>query len=123
MRGSTRRARQEEAARHNEAQRSSTLYQMRTCFDDQASSLQSSWAVSSDDDDADDVEYQGAVVRPADWTIVWGPTKDSHVPALVLQAHLSVSDIVSLIMSCHEEQALKVRWNGLVSHIAPARGA
>ena len=67
---STRRARKEEAARHSEAQRSSTLNQVRTRFDDQASSLQSSWGVSSDDDDADDVEYQGTVVRPVGWTVV-----------------------------------------------------
>ena len=32
--GSARRARQEEAARHSEAQRSSTLHQVRTRFDD-----------------------------------------------------------------------------------------
>ena len=63
---STRRARQEEAARYNEAQRLSTLNQVRTPFDDQASSLQSSWGASSDDDDADDVEYLGDVVRPVD---------------------------------------------------------
>ena len=31
-----------------------------------------------------------------------GPTGDLHVPTLVLQAHLSVPDIVSLIMSRHE---------------------
>ncbi|XP_057523306.1 uncharacterized protein LOC130803137 [Amaranthus tricolor] len=70
--GSTRRARQEDAARHSEAQRSSTLNQVRTRFDDQASSHQSSWGVSSDDDDADDVEYQGAVVHPVDWTVLRG---------------------------------------------------
>ena len=46
------------------------MNQVRTPFDDQASSLQSSWGVSSDDDDADDVEYQGTVVRPVDWTVV-----------------------------------------------------
>ena len=77
MTGSTRRARQEDAARHSEAQRSSTLKQVRTRFDDYASSLQSSWGVSNDDDR--------------------GPTEDSHVPALVLEVHLSVPDIVSLI--------------------------
>ena len=43
---------------------------MRTRFDDQAS-VQCSWGVSSDDDD-DDVEYQGAVGRPVDWTVVRG---------------------------------------------------
>ena len=39
----------------------------------------------------------------AQWTglLSGGPTGDSHVPALVLQAHLSVPDIVLLIMSCH----------------------
>ena len=74
---------------------------MRTRFDDQASSLQSSWGVSSDDDDADDVEYLGDVVHPVDWTVVRGSTGDSHVPALVLQAHLSAPDVVSSIMSRH----------------------
>ena len=65
--GSARRARQEEAARHSEAQRSSTLNQVRTPFDDQASSLQSSWGVSSDDDnDADDVQYEALDSRPLD---------------------------------------------------------
>ena len=99
--GSARRAGQEEAARHNEAQQSSTLQQVRTRFDDQASSLQSSWGVSSDNDDANDVEYQGAVLRPVDWTVVQGPTGNSHVLTLVLQAHLSAPDIVTLIMSRH----------------------
>ena len=42
---------------------------MRNRFDDYAS-VQSSWGVSSDDDD--DVEYQGVVGRPVDWTIVRG---------------------------------------------------
>ena len=42
--GSARRARQEQAARHSEAQRSITLHQVRTRFDDQTS-LQSSWGV------------------------------------------------------------------------------
>ena len=37
--GFARRARQEEASRHSEAQRSSTLQQVCTRFDDQASSL------------------------------------------------------------------------------------
>ena len=39
----------------------------------------------------------------AQWTglLSGGPTEDSHVPALVLQAHLSMPDIVSLIMSRH----------------------
>ena len=74
MTGSTRRARQEEAAKHSEAQRLSTLNQVRTRFDDQASSLQSSLGVSSEDDnDADDVQYQGPDLRPVDWTVVWGP--------------------------------------------------
>ena len=45
---------------------------MRTPFDDQASSLQSSWGVSSDDDDAEDVKYLGDVVCPVDWTVVLG---------------------------------------------------
>ena len=72
--GSTRRARQEKAARYSEDQRLSTLNQVRTRFDDQANSLQSSWGISSDDDnDADDVQYQGPDLRPADWTVVWGP--------------------------------------------------
>ncbi|XP_057548704.1 uncharacterized protein LOC130827102 [Amaranthus tricolor] len=71
---SARRTRQEEAARHSEAQRSSTLNQMITHFDDQASSLQSSWGVSSDDDnDSDDVQFQGPDSRPLDWTVVRGP--------------------------------------------------
>ena len=35
--GSARRARREEAARHSEAQQSSTLHHVRTRFDDQAS--------------------------------------------------------------------------------------
>ena len=68
--GSARRARQEEAARHSEAQRSSTLHQMRNRFDDEAN-LQSSWGVSSDDDEDDD-EYQGVVGRLVDWTVVCG---------------------------------------------------
>ena len=48
---------------------------MRTSFDDQASSLQSSWGgVSShDDNDANDVQFQGPDRRPVDWTIVRGP--------------------------------------------------
>ena len=58
----------QDAARHIEAQRSSTLHQVHTRFDDQAS-VQSSWRVSNDDDD-DDVEYQGVVGRPVDWTVV-----------------------------------------------------
>ena len=61
---SARRARQEEATRHSEAQRSSTLHQVCIRFDDQAS-VQSSWGASSNDDD-DDVEYQSAVGRPVD---------------------------------------------------------
>ena len=48
--GFARRARQEEAARHSIAQRSSTLDVVRTLLDDQSSSLQSSWGVSSNDD-------------------------------------------------------------------------
>ena len=39
---SARRARQEEAVRHSEVERSSTLHQVRTRFDDQAN-IQSSW--------------------------------------------------------------------------------
>ena len=37
------------------------------------------------------------------WTglLSGGPTGNSHVSALVLQAHLSVPDIVTLIMSRH----------------------
>ena len=40
----------------------------------------------------------------AQWTelLSGDPTGDSHVSALVLQVHLSVPDIVSLIMSRHE---------------------
>ena len=64
--GFVRRARQKEAARHSETQRSSTLHQVRTRFDDQAS-VQSSWRVSSDDDDD---EYHGVVGHPVDWTVV-----------------------------------------------------
>ena len=64
---SARRARQEEVARHSEAQRSSTLNQVRTPFDDQASKLQSSWGVYSDDDnDVDHVQFQGPDSRPLD---------------------------------------------------------
>ena len=72
--GSVRRARQEEAAKHSEAQRSSTLHQVRTRFDDNASLL-SSWGVSSDDDE-DEEEFG----RPVDWTIVRGHDgKFTHV--------------------------------------------
>ena len=47
---------------------------MRTRFDDQTSSLQSSWGVSSNDDnDADDVQYQGPNLRLVDWTVVRRP--------------------------------------------------
>ena len=73
---STRRARQEEAARHSEAQRLSTLNQVRTRFNDQASSLQSNWGVSSDDDnDADDVQFQGLDLRPVDSRFISHQTK------------------------------------------------
>ena len=51
------------------AQRSSALNLVRTPFDDQASSLQSSWGISSDDDV---IEYLGDVVRPVEWTVVRG---------------------------------------------------
>ena len=39
----------------------------------------------------------------AQWTglLSGASTGDSHVSALVLQVHLSVPDIVSLIMGCH----------------------
>ena len=94
--GSARRARQEEAARHSIAQRSSVLDPVRTPVEDQASSIQSSWGVSSDDDnDADDVEYEAPDFRPVNWTIVRGRDGDLHVAALVLQPHLSGQDVVS----------------------------
>ena len=65
---SARRARQEDAARHSIAQRSSALDLVRTLVEDQASSIQSSWGVSSDDDnDVDDVEYEASDFRPVDW--------------------------------------------------------
>ena len=50
-----------------------------------------------------------------------GSTVNSHMPPVVLQAHLSMSDVVTLMMSRQGEQALTVRWNGLVGHIAPAQ--
>ncbi|XP_057528012.1 protein MAIN-LIKE 1-like [Amaranthus tricolor] len=72
--GFAKRARQEEAARHSIAQRSSALDLVRTPLDDQSSSIQSSWGVSSDDDnDADDVQYEAPDSRPLDWTVVRGP--------------------------------------------------
>ena len=84
--GSARRARQEEASRHSEAQRSSTLQQVRTRFHDQASSLQSSWGfivmmmmmlmmLST------------KVLFFVQWTglLSGGPTENSHVPALILR--------------------------------------
>ena len=52
-----------------------------------------------------------------------GKTVNSHALALVLQAHLSLPKIVTLRMNRHGEQALIVRWNGLVDHITLARGA
>ena len=48
-----------------------------------------------------------------------GTLVNSHVQALVLQAHLNVPEIAKLTMS---RRALTVRWNGLVYHIAPTRG-
>ena len=46
---------------------------MRTPLEDQASSMQSSWGVSSDDDNvADDVEYEAPDFRRVDWTIIRG---------------------------------------------------
>ena len=54
------------------ALRSSALNLVRTSVDDQASNLQSSWGVSSDDDYADDVEHVGDVVCPLEWTVVRG---------------------------------------------------
>ncbi|XP_057535249.1 protein MAIN-LIKE 1-like [Amaranthus tricolor] len=46
---------------------------LRTPLEDQASSMQSSWGVSSDDDNvADDVEYEAPDFRPVDWAIVRG---------------------------------------------------
>ena len=63
---SARRFRQEEATRHFEAQRSSTLHQVRTRFDDQASIQSSCGGSGDDDDDDDDDEYQGSVARPVD---------------------------------------------------------
>ena len=51
-----------------------------------------------------------------------GSTVNSHVPPVVLQAHLSMQDIVTLMMNRHE-QVLTIRWNRLVGHIALARGA
>ena len=63
--GSASRARQEQVARPSEAQRSSTLHQVHTRFDDQTS-LQSSLGGSSDDD----TEDLGCVGEPVDWTLV-----------------------------------------------------
>ena len=65
--GSARRARQEQAASHSQAQRSSMLHQMRTHFDDQTS-LQSNSRGSS----MDDSDYEGSVGKPVDWTVVCG---------------------------------------------------
>ena len=63
--GSARRARQEEAVRHSQTQRSSTLYQVRTRFEDHAS-LQSNSGGSNDEDS----DYKGSVGQPVDQTIV-----------------------------------------------------
>ena len=47
--------------------------------------LQTSYAVEDYDDDADNVEYQGDVVLPVDWTglLSGGLTGDLHVPDIV----------------------------------------
>ena len=73
--GSARRARQEQAARHSEAQRSSTLHQVRTRFDDHTS-LHSSLGGSSDDD----TEYEGSVGHPIDWTVDNAAPRGSRRP-------------------------------------------
>ena len=52
-------------ARHSQAQRSSTLHQARTHFDDQTS-LQSNSRGSS----FDDSNYKGSIGQPVDWTVV-----------------------------------------------------
>ena len=65
--GSARRARQEQAARHSQAQRSTTLHQVHTHFDDQTSLQSNSRGSSSDDSD-----YEGSVGKLVDWTVVRG---------------------------------------------------
>ena len=65
--GSARQARQEQAARHSQPQRSSMLHQVRTHFDDQTSPQSNSGGSSSDDSD-----YEGSVGQPFDWTVVRG---------------------------------------------------
>ena len=100
--GSARRARQEEAARHSIAQRSSALDLVRTPLDDQSSSIQSSWGVSSDDDnDADDVRYEAPDSRPLNWTVVRGPDGKFARGGPSFLLHPSTQDVVSSIMSRH----------------------
>ena len=65
--GSARCARQEQAARHTQAQRSSTLQQVRTHFDDQRSAQSYSGGFSDDDSD-----YHTSVGQPVDWMVVRG---------------------------------------------------
>ena len=116
--GSARRARQEEAARHSEAQRSSTLQQVRTQFDDQAN-VQSSWRFLV----IMMMSTKAQLVTQWIGLLSMGSTVNSHVPALVLQAYLSMPDIVTLIMSRHGEAGShsQLEWIGW-SH-RPSRGA
>ena len=58
-------ARQEEAARHSQAQRSSTLHQVRTHFENKTSLLSDSGRSSDEDSD-----YEGSVGQPVHWTVV-----------------------------------------------------
>ena len=77
--GSARRARQEQAARHSQAQRSSTLDHVRSRFECQTS-LRSNTVGSGDDDtDYDEsvsreesVGQDESVGHPVDWTLVKG---------------------------------------------------
>ena len=45
-----------------------------------------------------------------------------HVQTLVLKALLILLETATLTMRHHGEQALTVRWNGLVDHITPSWG-
>ena len=77
--GSARRARQEQAARHSQTQRSSTLDHVRSRFERQTSLCSNT--VSSGDDDSDydksvsreeSVGQDESVSHPVDWTLVRG---------------------------------------------------
>ena len=124
--GSARRARQEQAARHSQAQRSTTLDHVRSRFERQ-SSLHSHTVGSGDDDtDYDDsvsreesVGQDESAGHPVDWTLV-----RRHAAQFRIREHSTTdtSDQAGVSQDDTSDKALTIREHGLIDHITPARG-